>query len=87
MVEVTDVDDLNRYIEIAEGREDLIATFDFLRSGSYNHYWAFDRGLKKLGVNDGCCSLGEEYCKTEEEYPGNKGQGNGNGQGNGRGDR
>ena len=84
IVEVTDVDDLNRYIEIADGKEDLVETFEFLRSGSYNHYWAFDRALRSMGVNDGCCSLGEEYCKTEEEYPSSNGQGNGQGNGNGQ---
>ncbi|WP_456457319.1 DUF2202 domain-containing protein [Nitratifractor sp.] len=79
MVEVTDVDDLDKYIEIAAGREDLIETFDFLRSGSYNHYWAFDRALKNMGISDGCCSLGDEYCKTEDEYPKSGGGGKGGG--------
>ena len=82
MVEVTDVNDLDEDIEIAGDAEDLTIVFSFLRSGSYNHYWAFDRALKNLGVTDGCCSLGEEYCKTEEEYPsGNGVNGGGNGQG------
>ncbi len=85
MVEVTDVNDLNEYIEIAGDSLDLITVFSFLRSGSYNHYWAFDRALKNMGVTDGCCSLGEAYCKTPEEYPSNNGQGQGNGKGNGQG--
>ncbi len=83
MVEVTDVEDLDKYIEIAGDAGDLVAVFGFLRSGSYNHYWAFDRALKNMGVSEGCCSLGEAYCKTEEEYPSSNGQGQGNGQGNG----
>ena len=86
MVEVTDVEDLDRYIEIADGKEDLVTTFEFLRSGSYNHYWAFDRALKNLGVENGCCTLGERYCKTPEEFPANnmsKGQDQRAGQGNG----
>ena len=83
MVEVTDVEDLDKYIEVAGDAEDLIVVFSFLRSGSYNHYWAFDKALKNIGVSEGCCSLGEEYCKTEEEYPSSNGQGQGNGQGNG----
>jgi len=41
------------------------------------NYWAFDRALKNIGVSEGCCSLGEEYCKTEEEFPSSNGQGNG----------
>jgi len=24
-----------------------------------------------LGVTDGCCSAGDEYCKTSDEYPNN----------------
>ncbi|WP_457596256.1 DUF2202 domain-containing protein [Hydrogenimonas sp.] len=77
MVEVTDVEDLDRDIETAQGAEDLVLVYGFLRSGSYNHYWAFDRALKNMGVAEGCCVLGDEYCKTPEEFPAtnNAGQG------------
>jgi len=69
MVEVTDVDDLDNYMKQAKDANalDVVAIFDFLRKGSYNHYWAFDKGLKNSGVTEGCCSLGKEYCHTE--YP------------------
>jgi len=67
MVEVTDINDLNEYIDIAQGKSDLIQTFEFLRDGSYNHYWAFDKGLKSMGVSDGCCGIGSEWCHPE--YP------------------
>ncbi len=77
MVEVTDVDDLDKYIAIAGDNEDLVSTFEFLRNGSYNHYWAFDRALKNIGVEEGCCVLGEHYCKTLQEYPSSNGQGRG----------
>ncbi len=71
MVEVTDVDDLNERIAEANasGALDLVTVFENLRQGSYNHYWAFDRALKNMGVSEGCCVLGDEYCKTPEEYP------------------
>jgi len=69
MVEVTDVDDLDKYILLSNDNQDLLDTFNILRDGSYKHYWAFDSGLKNIGVTDGCCSLGEMYCKTTEEYP------------------
>ena len=84
MVEVVDVNDLNRYINEAQqaNAQDVVQTFDFLRKGSYNHYWAFDRGLKQLGVSSGCCSLGQEYCHPE--YP-KKSGGQGHGRGMGRG--
>ncbi len=71
MVEVTDIDDLDKFLEDSKGIDDLTETFTNLRNGSYNHYWAFDKALKDLGVEDGCCSLGEingvNYCHAE--YP------------------
>ncbi len=72
MVEVTDINDLNPKIEHAKesNATDLQETFEFLRDGSYNHYWAFDRGLKNMGIEEGCCSLGDEWC--HEEYPKNE---------------
>ena len=69
MVEVVDVNDLDRFITASVGNEALIDTFNILRDGSYNHYWAFDKGLVNMGVSDGCCSLGSEYC--HKEYPQN----------------
>ncbi len=75
MVEVTDINDLNEDIAIAEdtNASDLVAVFNVLRDGSYNHYWAFDKGLKNLGVTEGCCSLGTidgvNYCQPD--YPQN----------------
>ncbi|WP_416768662.1 DUF2202 domain-containing protein [Sulfurimonas sp. ST-25] len=77
MVEVTDVNDLNVNIALAEAAkaDDLAATFTTLRKGSYNHYWAFDGALKVLGVPEGCCVLGETFCKTPETYPDTRGGG------------
>ena len=76
MVEVTDIVDLDKYIAGATGNQAMLDTFDILRSGSYSHYWSFDSGLKNMGIADGCCSLGGEYCHPE--YPQN-GNGGGNG--------
>ena len=76
MVEVTDINDLNVRLEASQDHEDLVLLFENLRKGSYNHYWAFDSALKSLGVADGCCSVGTEYCKSEDEYPKNQ-HGNG----------
>jgi len=71
MVEVTDVDDLDKDIAIAQasGADDVVTVFENLRSGSYSHYWSFDNALKNIGVSNGCASLGAEYTKTQEEYP------------------
>ena len=69
MVEVTDVNDLDEYIALAQesNATDVETVFTNLRSGSYSHYWAFDKGLKNMGITEGCCSLGDEWCHTE--YP------------------
>jgi len=93
IVEVTDVNDLNEYIELAHesNATDIEEAFTFLRNASYNHYWAFDTGLKNLGVAQGCCALGEidgvNYCRPDfpnNENQQNGGQGQGQGRGNGR---
>ena len=78
IIEVVDVTDLDRDIAIAqnENATDVITVFNFLRNGSYNHYWSFDKGLKNKGISDGCCSLGTTYCHPE--YPQNE---NGNDKG------
>ena len=72
IIEVVDVTDLDRDIAIAESENatDIVTVFNFLRNGSYNHYWAFDKALKNRGVSDGCCTLGEKYCHPE--YPQNE---------------
>jgi hypothetical protein len=69
MVEVTDINDLLVDIQAAQdsNASDVVTAFEFLRDGSYAHYWAFDKGLKNIGVTNGCCSLGDEYC--HDEYP------------------
>lgn len=90
LVEVTDIDDLDKYIILAQesNATDIELAFNFLRDGSYSHYWAFDSGLKSMGVEAGCCSLGTlndvNYCHPE--YPQNeKGQGKGQGSQDGHG--
>jgi len=69
MVEVTDITDLDEDIAIAQesNAQDVVDVFTTLREGSYTHYWSFDKGLKNMGVTDGCCSLGTAYCHPE--YP------------------
>ncbi|NOZ90756.1 MAG: DUF2202 domain-containing protein [Epsilonproteobacteria bacterium] len=76
MVEVTDINDLNERITMAQesNATDILDAFTVLRDASYNHYWAFDKGLQNIGIENGCCSLGEingvNYCHTE--YPQNE---------------
>jgi len=69
MVEVTDIDDLNTYILSSQesNATDVTTAFEFLRDASYKHYWAFDKGLVRMGVSEGCCSLGDAFCHSE--YP------------------
>jgi len=89
IIEVVDVNDLNVDIKLAENENasDVVTVFNFLRDGSYNHYWSFDKGLKNKGVTDGCCSLGTTYCHPEypqNENTGNENTGNGGGRRRGR---
>jgi len=83
MVEVVDIDDLDKFIGFAEASNagDVLTVFNFLREGSYSHYWAFDEGLKNMGVTDGCCSLepalGHNFCHPE--YPQKEKGGDGQG--------
>lgn len=68
MVEITDILDLDEYIENAQAL-DVIDVFNFLKDGSYQHYQAFNQGLQALGVSEGCCVVGEidgvDYCRLE----------------------
>ena len=73
IIEVVDINDLDEYIHIAEASNasDVVDTFNFLRNGSYSHYWSFDEALKQRGIVEGCCTLGTidgvNYCHPE--YP------------------
>jgi len=73
IVEVTDIDDLDKYIDQAKdsNASDVQVVFEWLRDGSYTHYWAFNDGLVNMGIANGCCSLGKidgvNYCHSE--YP------------------
>ncbi len=72
MVEVTDVEDLDKYITLAEesNATDVVAAFNVLRDGSYNHYWAFDKGLKNAGVENGCYVEGDTLLTNKDGiYP------------------
>ena len=69
MIEVVDINDLEDDLVIAKTSQadDIVVSFEYLRDGSYKHYWSFDKGLKNMGISEGCCSIGSEYCHTE--YP------------------
>jgi len=76
MVEVVDVNDLDEYIKLAEesNATDILEAFKVLRDGSYNHYWAFDKGLKNAGVANGCYVEGDALLGENKEgiYPTNE---------------
>ncbi|AZV46087.1 hypothetical protein C3L23_02005 [Nautilia sp. PV-1] len=71
MVEVTDVNDLNKYLYNAVS-PDVIALFKFLRAGSYNHYNAFNRTLISVTGKSACQLMSKEWCK---HYPFQRGVG------------
>ena len=68
ITEVRDVEDLDRYIQIADKAIDFRYVMEFLRDGSILHYWVFDKALKELGIQDGACSISSRYCKKEGEF-------------------
>ncbi len=68
MVEVTDINDLEEDIIVAGDAADVVAVFQNLQSGSYSHYWSFDSALKAIGVSEGCCVVGSDFCKNGQEY-------------------
>ena len=65
--------DLNQYIVLTQDANatDVEEAFNILREGSYNHYWAFDRGLKNLGIANGCYVEGDALLGENKEgiYP------------------
>ena len=75
MVEVTDINDLDTYVTQAEDANatDIKAAFENLRNGSYNHYWAFDKALKNIGVTNGCYYESDELLTNKNDiYPQNE---------------
>ena len=62
MVEVTDVEDLDKYLRYVTS-PDLIALFKFLRAGSYNHYNAFNRVLIAFTGKGACELMSNRCCK------------------------
>jgi len=71
MVEVTDVEDLDKYLKYASS-PDVIALFKFLRAGSYNHYNAFNRTLIAYTEKSACELMSKRWCKN---YPFERGIG------------
>jgi len=71
MVEVTDVEDLDKYLNEATS-SDVIGLFKFLRAGSYNHYNAFNRFLMRVSGKGACELMGKRWCR---DYPFQRGIG------------
>ena len=42
---------------------------NYLIDSGMGHYWAINQELNTLGVVEGCCRAGSDYCKTPAEYP------------------
>jgi len=71
MVEVTDVEDLDKYLSEATSA-DVVALFKFLRAGSYNHYNAFNRALIYFTGKSACELMAKRWCQN---YPFQRGIG------------
>jgi len=76
MVEVQDIWDLEGFLGQNTGdsfNQYIDQTFRYLIAGSQSHYWAYHYALVERGEKQGCCCLGEDYCKTPKEYPSGSG--------------
>ena len=71
MVEVTDVEDLDKYLKQATSPE-IVALFKFLKAGSYNHYNAFNRTLIRITGKSACGLMSKRWCQN---YPFERGIG------------
>lgn len=72
-VEIQDVKDLRQFLDQNNGNKYIEETFKYLISGSQSHYWSFHYALKALGITNGCCSAGADYCKTAQDFPSGSG--------------
>ncbi|MCF6245040.1 MAG: DUF2202 domain-containing protein [Sulfurovum sp.] len=68
ITEIGDIEDLDRYIQIADKAIDFRYVMEFLRDGSILHYWVFDKALKELGIKEGACSISSRYCKQKNDF-------------------
>ena len=70
ITESGDIEDLDRYIKIADKAIDFRYVMEFLRDGSILHYWVFDKALKELGEKDGACysAIPARHCKKERDF-------------------
>ena len=75
MVEVQDIWDLTGFLGQVGKNKYLEKTFKYLIAGSQSHYWAYHYALIQMGVSNGCCSAGADYCKTADEFPSGSGDG------------
>ena len=73
ITEVQDIRDLTGFLGQVGNNPYLEKTFKYLIAGSQSHYWAFHYALIQRGVTNGCCSAGNDYCKTADEYPSGSG--------------
>ena len=73
MVEVQDIWDLTGFLQ-QNTNPYIKRTFEYLVAGSQSHYWAYHYALVEMGVSNGCCSAGGDYCKDASEYPSGSGQ-------------
>ncbi len=71
-VEVQDIEDLTGFLGNNDNKY-IQETFNYLIAGSQSHYWSFHYALKALGVANGCCSAGADYCKTAAQFPSGSG--------------
>ncbi len=87
-VESKKIDDIQKAINLAKEAKsaDILKTLHYQNEYNFKNYKKFNKELINSGVESGCCSLGEEFCKVDDskeqkehkEEKGQKGQEEGN---------
>ncbi len=68
-VSVDSIDAMKQALGELSGHKKILENITYLMDGAMGHYWAIHQKLISLGVVEGCCKAGSQYCKTAKEYP------------------
>ena len=72
IVESKNMDDIEEAYTLSKKFEvgDIQKTLKYQNKESYERYKEFNNKLIEYGVDNGCCSLGDEYCKIDNKKEG-----------------
>ena len=68
-VTVDAIETMQNAVPSFSGHSKIRDNINYLIDSSMGHYWAINQTLITMGVTEGCCRAGSDYCKTPAEYP------------------